>query len=54
MRSWHSPDIGGRVNSYDDRPVAVSGVRAVVPVAAGVAVLADNTWAALQVARRSS
>ncbi len=43
------PDIGGSVGSYDDAAaLAVPGVRAVVEISAGVAVLADNTWAALK------
>jgi isoquinoline 1-oxidoreductase beta subunit len=56
-----SPTFDGRVKSFDDSAARkVRGVRAVVPVtppaegdfnrnlAAGVAVVADNTWAALQ------
>jgi isoquinoline 1-oxidoreductase beta subunit len=43
------PDIGGSVGSYDDTAaLAVPGVRAVVQISAGVAVVADNTWAAIQ------
>jgi isoquinoline 1-oxidoreductase beta subunit len=56
-----SPTFDGRVKSFDDSAARkVRGVRAVVPVAppadgdfnrnlaAGVAVVADNTWAAMQ------
>lgn len=48
-----SPVIGGRVATWDAaRAMATPGVRAVVPVssglAAGLAVVADSTWAALK------
>jgi isoquinoline 1-oxidoreductase subunit beta len=47
------PYIGGKVVSFDERPALdVAGVRHVVPVktgiATGVAVVADNTWAAMK------
>ena len=47
------PYLGGKVRSFDGaRALAVAGVRHVVPIqsgiATGVAVVADNTWAALQ------
>ena len=43
------PEIGGTVTSFD-RAAAfrVPGVRAVLPVSSGIAVVADNTWAAFQ------
>jgi CO/xanthine dehydrogenase Mo-binding subunit len=48
----HPPVYGGTVRSFDDtRARAVAGVRHVVQVSQGVAVVADNTWAALQGAR---
>lgn len=48
-----SPVLGGKVLRWNDSGAkAVPGVRAIVPVktglAAGVAVVADNTWAALK------
>lgn len=48
-----SPVLGGRALRWDDaKTKAVPGVRAVVPVktglAEGVAVVADNTWAAMK------
>lgn len=47
----HAPRFGGKVKSFDASAAkAVKGVKSVVafetPVRAGVAVLADNTWAA--------
>ena len=43
----HSPVIGGKVISFDaDAAKAVAGVRDVVEVPTGVAVLADHFWAA--------
>lgn len=43
------PVFGGKVASYDaDKSKAVPGVRQVVQVSNGVAVVADNTWAAIQ------
>ena len=43
------PALGGKVAGFDAaRAMAVPGVRKVVEVPSGVAVLADTTWAALQ------
>ena len=43
------PVFGGKVASYDaDKAKACPGVREVVHVSNGVAVVADNTWAAIQ------
>ena len=43
------PVFGGRVKSYDPAPaLAVPGVRRVVQISSGVAVVADRTWAAFQ------
>jgi isoquinoline 1-oxidoreductase beta subunit len=43
------PVFGGKVAAYDaDKAKAVSGVRQVVQVSNGIAVVADNTWAAMQ------
>ncbi len=43
------PAFGGKVRSYDDRAAkAIRGVVAVVQVPQGVAVVADNTWAAFE------
>ena len=56
----HPPVLGGKVKSYDERaPLQVAGVQQTVPVdpfkppcgfqpLGGVAVIADNTWAAFQ------
>src|SRR5580693_6449910 len=56
----HPPVIGGKVKSYDDKDaLKVAGVRQIVPLdpfqpppafqpLGGVAVIADNTWAAFQ------
>jgi isoquinoline 1-oxidoreductase beta subunit len=44
-----SPLLGGKVISHDAKQaLKVKGVRQVVPVSAGVAVIADNTWAAIK------
>jgi isoquinoline 1-oxidoreductase subunit beta len=44
-----SPVIGGSVKKYDaTKALSVPGVRKVVEVPSGIAVLADTTWAALQ------
>lgn len=44
-----SPGFGGKLKSVDDKAaLAVSGVRQVVKVPSGVAVLADHYWAAKQ------
>jgi isoquinoline 1-oxidoreductase subunit beta len=43
------PVFGGKATSYDaGKAKAVSGVREVVRVSNGIAVVADNTWAAIQ------
>ncbi|HVO60330.1 MAG TPA: molybdopterin cofactor-binding domain-containing protein [Terriglobales bacterium] len=56
----HPPVLGGKVKSYDDKaPLQVKGVEKVVPIEpftpphafqplGGVAVIADNTWAAFE------
>ena len=45
----HPPVFGGSVASFDDSTARrVSGVRDVFEVSQGVAVVADNTWAAFQ------
>jgi isoquinoline 1-oxidoreductase beta subunit len=45
----YNPVIGGRIAEFDDRQArAVPGVREVLPTHDGVAVVADNTWSALQ------
>src|SRR5262249_58171832 len=42
------PTLGGRLAGFDDRAArAVPGVRAVHAIESGVAVVAENTWAAL-------
>ncbi|HEX7121139.1 MAG TPA: xanthine dehydrogenase family protein molybdopterin-binding subunit, partial [Gemmatimonadaceae bacterium] len=48
----HPPVFGSRVGSFDPAPaMAVPGVKHVVEVSQGVAVVATNTWAAMQGAR---
>jgi len=43
------PVFGGRVKSFDPAPaLAVPGVRRVLQISSGVAVVADRTWAAFQ------
>src|SRR5438067_10599648 len=43
------PVFGGRVKSFDAaKAKAVPGVKQVVQISNGVAVLADNTWAAME------
>jgi isoquinoline 1-oxidoreductase beta subunit len=43
------PVFGGRLRRFDPAPsLAVPGVRRVVEISRGVAVIADNTWAAFQ------
>jgi isoquinoline 1-oxidoreductase beta subunit len=43
------PVFGGRAKSYDDSAaLAVPGVRQVLPIDSGIAVVADNFWPALQ------
>jgi isoquinoline 1-oxidoreductase subunit beta len=56
----HPPVLGGKVKSYDQKaPLQVKGVHAVIPIEpftgppafqplGGIAVLADNTWSAMQ------
>src|SRR5205807_6963806 len=56
----HPPVLGGKVKSYDDKEsLKVAGVRQTVPIdpfqqapasqpLGGIAVIADNTWAAFQ------
>ena len=45
----HAPVFGGRVRSFDAaRALAVPGVRQVVQIPTGVAVIADHFWAASQ------
>ncbi len=56
----HPPVLGGKVKSYDEKaPLQVSGVKQTIPIKpftpphlfqplGGVAVIADNTWAAFQ------
>jgi isoquinoline 1-oxidoreductase beta subunit len=47
------PVIGGSLKGWDDTDAKqVRGVRRVVKISAGVAVVADNTWAALKGMRR--
>jgi CO/xanthine dehydrogenase Mo-binding subunit len=49
----HAPVFGARLAHVDESPAKeVPGVRAVFPIAHGVAVVADNTWAAFAGARR--
>lgn len=43
------PVFGGKVVSYDaSKALRVKGVKRVVQIASGVAVIADNTWSAMQ------
>jgi isoquinoline 1-oxidoreductase beta subunit len=43
------PVFGGKLASFDDtKTKAVSGVKKVIQTSGGVAVVADNTWAAMQ------
>ena len=56
----HPPVLGGKVKSYDEKaPLLVKGVKQTIPIKpftpphhfqplGGVAVIADNTWAAFQ------
>ncbi len=44
-----SPLIGGRASGFDAAPIkAMAGVRDVVEIASGIAVVADDTWTALR------
>jgi isoquinoline 1-oxidoreductase beta subunit len=46
------PVFGGKVASFDDtKAKAFTGVKQVLPVKSGVAVIADNTWSAIQATR---
>lgn len=48
----HPPVFGSRVGSFDPAPaLAIPGVKHVVEVSQGVAVVATNTWAAIRGAR---
>jgi isoquinoline 1-oxidoreductase subunit beta len=48
----HSPVFGGSVGSFDDTAARrVPGVRDVKQIPTGIAVIADNTWAAFQGAK---
>lgn len=43
------PVLGGRVKSFDsERALKVPGVRRVILISTGLAIVADNTWAAMQ------
>ena len=45
----HSPVVGGTLMSFDaTRALAVPGVRQVIEIDQGIAVVAENTWAAIQ------
>ena len=45
----HSPVMGGKVKSFDaSKAKQIAGVVDVVQIPTGVAVIADNTWAAIQ------
>ncbi len=46
-----NPGIGGKVESYDDSAAkAMRGVKEIMEISHGVAVVADNTWRAIQAA----
>jgi isoquinoline 1-oxidoreductase beta subunit len=46
------PVFGGKVASFDDtRAKAFPGVKQVVPISRAIAVVADNTWSAIQATR---
>nr|WP_297353570.1 molybdopterin cofactor-binding domain-containing protein [uncultured Caldimonas sp.] len=48
-----APSLGGTMLRFDAQDaLAVPGVRQVLPITAGVAVIADHTWAALEGRRR--
>jgi isoquinoline 1-oxidoreductase beta subunit len=43
------PVLGGAVDSYDDtQALVIPGVRQVLQISSGIAVVAENTWAAVQ------
>ena len=45
----HAPVFGGKVKSYDaSKTKAIHGVRSIVQIPTGVAVIADNFWAATE------
>lgn len=47
-----SPVFGGKVASFDDRKArAITGVRQTLQISNGVAVIADNSWSAIQGSR---
>jgi len=47
-----SPVFGGKVAGFDDKKAkAIAGVRQTVQISNGVAVIADNSWSAIQGAR---
>ncbi len=47
-----SPVFGGKVASFDDKKArSMTGVKQTVQISSGVAVIADNSWAAIQGAR---
>ncbi|HEV8691961.1 MAG TPA: molybdopterin cofactor-binding domain-containing protein [Ideonella sp.] len=47
-----NPRQGGKLNRYDDaKAKTLRGVKRIVPVTNGVAVVADNTWRAFQAAK---
>jgi len=46
------PVVGGKVVTFDDkRARAFPGVKQIVPISSGVAVVANNTWSAIQASR---
>ena len=48
------PVFGGKVASFDAAKTnAMPGVKHVVQISSGVAVVADNTWNAIQARKRS-
>ena len=47
-----NPRRGGAMNSFDPKPaMAIAGVERVVDLGAGIAVVANNTWSAMQAAQ---
>jgi isoquinoline 1-oxidoreductase beta subunit len=47
------PVVGGKVATFDDkRARAFPGVQQIVPISSGVAVVASNTWSAVQASRQ--
>jgi len=46
-----NPGLGGSVKSYDATDAkTMRGVKKIIPIASGIAVVADNTWRAIQAA----